>query len=493
MLLCKTRRISITVLAIAVFLAKIFYSPPTTRAGEIGGEIEDNLAVLHGDKQHQTGLDSISITGFLDAGVSINPALPFNDINFGQLYTDVANRPQLNQAFFTVEKPFKNDSNEFDYMLMFQSLYGADARFHHVLGETEYLIPSRYQFAIVEAYSKFHFPLITQHGFDIKVGQYISYNAGIENVPSIDNLFYTRSYIYNAGPAQHLGMMGITHINEWMDIYTGVDSGVNTSIGWPGDNNAAAAIQGGVEVRFLDDKLKIAAFTHSGPENPMQRDPYNTGWPNIPVECGCDPNTTWRYYNNLSILYEPLNELKFITDIAFYRDDGWNTYSSTGLSQNMIYMLDSVMNTNYSAIPQKARGVQAFGIAQYASFKYNDEIRINGRVEFWRDANNFFTTSFSTPFSNANQAHGFPADVISQPFFVNNPSQSTSYLATTIGMNFNLKFDKSAPIQELIIRPEARVDIALNNAAPFIGSDTKWGLTSQKTISLDVLLPFKLR
>jgi len=485
-------RISTLLIWFSAIIVNFFVMTPTF-AGEIGEAVGDSPLHINDEKKQKTVIDDIKMRGFLDTGVSINPALPFNNINFGQLYTDHANTPELNQAFFTMEKPFTDNIDKFDYMLMIQTLYGADARFHHVLGETEYVIPSRYQFAIVEAYAQFHFPVITHDGLDIKIGQYISYNAGIENVPSIDNLFYTRSYIYNAGPSQHVGLTSITHISDWLDIYTGVDSGVNTSIGWPGDNNAAAAIQSGLLLRFLDKKLTIAAFSHSGPENPMQKDPYNVGWSNIPLECGCDPNTTWRYYNNLTISYEPSDDWKFITDIAYYRDDGWNTFSSSGLSENTLYLIDSLSNTSFSKLPQKGRGVQAFGVAQYISYRYDDLVRFNGRMEFWRDANNFFTTSFSTPFSNANQAHGFPADVISQPIFPNNRSDGTTYFATTIGVNFNLKFNDSALIEEIILRPEARIDVALNRAAPFIGSNIDWGRTSQKTISLDMLLPFTLK
>lgn len=477
---------------IAIVAGILLGATPTSYAGEVNSSTDDGT-YSSGVKRQGAVFDELMIDGFVDAGISVNPAMPFNNINFGQLYTDIPNAPQLNQTFLRVEKPFRHEPDSFDYMLKFQSVYGGDARFHHVLGETEYLIPSRYQFALVEAYAQLHFPLITKEGFDIKVGQYISYNAGSEDIPSINNLFYTRSYLYNAGPAQHVGIMGITHINDWMDIFTGVDSGVNTSIGWPGDNNAAAALQGGVEARLLDDTLKIAAFMHAGPENPMQQDPYNVGWPNIPVECGCNPNTTWRYYNNLTITYKPSSDWKFVTDIAFYRDDGWNTVSSTGLSQNAIYFFDSVLDTQFGKLPQRGRGVQAFGIAQYVSYRYNREISLNSRFEFWRDANNFFTTSFPDPFSNANQSHGFPANVISQPFFANNPSDGVSYLAATVGVNFNLKFDRPSPIREIVLRPEARLDLAVNHAAPFIGSNSEWGRTSQKTISLDAIIPFTVK
>jgi len=436
---------------------------------------------------------NLMIYGFADAGISINPAQPYNGINFGQLYTDQANIPQLNQTFLTIERPFLRNSDEFDYQIKIQTLYGSDARFHHVLGETEYLLPGKYQLALVEAYTQAHFPAAFQNGFDLRIGQFISYNAGVENVPSIDNLFYTRSYIYNAGPAQHVGINSISHINDFINLYLGIDSGTNTSIGWPGDNNAAAAVQGGVEFNLPDQSLTIAAFTHAGPENPKQTDPYHVGWPNIPTECGCDPNTTWRYYNNLTISYTLNDYLRFITDIAYYRDDGWNTLSSSGLSENQIYIFDSLINTQFSALPQRARGVSAFGIAQYASFTIDKMLTLNGRIEFWRDANNFFTVSYPRPFSSANQSHGFPADVISQPFFSNNPSQGTSYLATTIGTTFRMPLGSSGPVKELIIRPEARIDIALNNAAPFIGSNTQEGLRTQKTFSIDALIPFELK
>ena len=107
---------------------------------------------------------------------------------------------------------------------------------------------------------------------------FATYN-GAEVIPAKDNLFYSHSYIFNYGPFIHTGAMVTTHVKPWLDVYTGVTSGVNTSLGWPGDNNAAASFHGGFGFNLLDGNLTIMAITHTGPENQRQTDPLGVGWP----------------------------------------------------------------------------------------------------------------------------------------------------------------------------------------------------------------------
>ena len=40
--------------------------------------------------------------------------------------------------------------------------------------------------------------------------------------------------------------------------------------------------------------------------------------------------------------------------------------------------------------------MNGFGIAQYASFALTETVALNGRLEYWRDDNNFFVASFPT-------------------------------------------------------------------------------------------------
>jgi hypothetical protein len=53
-----------------------------------------------------------------------------------------------------------------------------------------------------------------------------------------------------------------------LDIYAGVDTGTNTGIGRPGDNNGAAAFIAGVGINLFEGKLAVLALTHTGPETP---------------------------------------------------------------------------------------------------------------------------------------------------------------------------------------------------------------------------------
>jgi hypothetical protein len=405
-------------------------------------------------------LDTLTIDGFLDGGVVVNFANPVTRQNFGHLFTDRANWPQFNQGILTVQRPLDPKATGIDFGFKIQGMLGTDARYSHYLGELDYLIHDRTQLALVEAHGLVHLPILTQGGVDIKFGQFVTYN-GFEVIPAKDNLFYTHSYIFNFGPFMHTGVMTITHATEWLDVLAGVTTGVNTSIGWPGDNNNAAAFHGGFMMNLLDGKLLINAITHSGPENAKQTDPLGVGWPDIPTACACNPNTTWRYYNNLTTTWKATDELTFITDIAYFRDDGWNAHAITGQPQ----------------------GVEAYGVAQYVSYKASDIFTINGRVEYFRDNNNFFVAGFPGYFDAVNVAHGFYAPSV---LFAPGP---TSYLELTAGVTITPPIPDNPFITGLIIRPEFRWDTSLNGSTPYAGGTKR----TTGMFAMDVIIPFKFR
>ena len=65
-----------------------------------------------------------------------------------------------------------------------------------------------------------------------------------------------------------------------LDVYGGVDTGVNTTFG-AGDNNGAVAGLAGVNLTLLDGKLTVLALSHFGPENPTRSVPKaNCCWRN---------------------------------------------------------------------------------------------------------------------------------------------------------------------------------------------------------------------
>ncbi len=368
--------------------------------------------------------DTLTVSGHAEAGITFNPDYPGDGLNFGHLFTDKANTPLFNQLILTVQRPIDPASPEFDFGFKAQLMYGSDARYTHYLGEFNYIINDRSQFTPVDLYAIAHLPWIFSGGVDIKAGQYVTL-LGAEVIDATGNYLYTHSYIFNFGiPLVHTGIMTISHLAPWLDIYAGVDTGVNTTFGdRVGDNNAAIAFQGGIGLTFLDGNLTIVATTHIGPENPNV--------PGVAAACFCNPNNELRYLNTIVTTWKATESLTFITDINYSRDDAF--FAS------------------------------AYGVAQYAIFAVNDWLKLVGRVEVWRDNNNFFIAAFPGNYDFVNFQMGFP----STAFFGPAP---TTYFEVTGGLNISPVLPEGLPfIKSLTVRPEVRYDAALNGTLPYNG------------------------
>lgn len=434
----------------------------------------------------QSWLDTLTIDGFLEGGVAINGAMPWNKLNFGHYYTDRANTPQFNQGIISIQRPLDPDRNSVNFGFKILGAIGTDLRYSSFLGETEYLIKSRTQLGVLEANALVHLPILTQGGMDIKVGQFFTYN-GAEVFSAKDNLFYTHSYSYNFGPFFHTGVLTQTGVNDWLNVYVGVTTGVDTTFGWPGDNNNSPSLHGGFSTAFFDGDVTITAITHSGPENPSTKDPLLVGYPSgviggVPAACACAPSSTWRYYNNVVLQWKAAADLTLSADINYNREDGWNPISISGLPAGAVNRLAGL-------IPQRPQGASAYGAAVYASYRFSDLVRLNARLEYWRDNNNFFAAAYPGYFDNANALHGFPA-----PGAFGRPAgQGTSYFEMTLGATISPKIEHAAYLSELILRPEIRVDTALNGVLPFFGPTPGQPRRSQALLSMDVILPFTVR
>lgn len=431
--------------------------------------------------------DALTLTGYLSGGVAINFAQPFNRLNWGHLFTDRASWPQFNQGVLTLNRPLDPKATDYDLGIKVQGLIGTDARYTHFLGELDYAIRDRTQIDVVEAFAVAHLPWFFEKGIDVKVGQFVSLE-GAEVITAPDNLFYTHSYIFNFGiPFKHTGVLVHADLTDWLLVHAGVTSGVNTSLGWPGDNNSGASFHGGIGLNLLDGKLTILGTTHIGPENPKQLDPLGVGWPNTPLACACDPNKTLRYLNDITVVWKATDDLTLITDLNYIRDDGWNTISVTGLPS---YTLDALANNfglDFSLFPNRPQGVEAYGVAQYASYKINDVLKVNARVEFFRDNKNFFVGGYPGYFDFVNVLHGFYApSAIFRPL-----GQGTSYLGITAGVTITPEVPKNPFITGLILRPEFRWDTSVNGTAPFFGPGGP--KSSQGMFAMDVIMPFAFK
>ena len=205
------------------------------------------------------------VYGWVETGVTANPDDPATRQNFGHLFTDRPNELLLNQAVITAERTLGDASDEFDWGLKVQFLYGSDARYIHSVGLFDNTQHDIVQPDLVEAWLLLHVPIPnTAGGLDIKGGKFVTLE-GAETIDPRPNVFYSHSYIFNFGlPLNHTGVLFTLHAIKGLDLFAGATRGVNTSMS---DNNTSLGFHGGVGLTFLDGKLTALATTHVGPEN----------------------------------------------------------------------------------------------------------------------------------------------------------------------------------------------------------------------------------
>ena len=199
-----------------------------------------------------------------------SPAIPHGPKNnFGQLFTDKPNTVLLNQILLTANKPLDPKATDFDWGFKLQGMYGSDARYTQFLGELNRssIRTTATSLTSSKPTSCSICRCCFEGGIDIKAGQY-STPIGFETIDPSTNPFYSHSYIFNFGiPLKHTGFLTTSHVTGLLDVYLGVDTGVNTTFGPLGDNNGAVAFLGGFGLNMMDGNLTVLALTHIGPEN----------------------------------------------------------------------------------------------------------------------------------------------------------------------------------------------------------------------------------
>jgi hypothetical protein len=327
-------------------------------------------------------------------------------------------------------------------------MYGSDARYIHLLGEFDQNPGPAYrnQFAIVEANILLHVPFPTEGGMDIKAGQYPT-PLGFETIDPSTNPFYTHSYIFNFGlPFEHTGVLTTTHVSPLLDVYLGLDTGVNTTFGPSGDNNDTIAGIGGFGLNMMDGNLTVLALTHVGPENPTRS--------LAPVY---DANKYMRYLNDAVITWKASDTVTLVTELNWIRDD--------------------FLGIVATGKPSPANG---YGLAQYVAYTLSDSITLNGRAEVWRDDTGVFAAGYT---GNNDAVRGELGLAPFSPVLTTAP-KGTTYGEITLGMT--VKPTMPGWITGLLVRPEVRVDTALNGSHPYNDGTSN----AQVTVASDFVLTF---
>ena len=442
------------------------------------------------NKPDQEVLSSIQIEGWANGSNVINFNNPKDHINWGQQIADAAGL-SFNQSVLKIYRDV-DEKKEFDVGFKYSGLVGSDADYVQLLGETEYLINGKVQFASPEAYIKLHTPFFTKNGINFKIGQFLTYN-GIESLYAPENFFYTHSYTSEFGPWTTTGVLGETKLTDNFDIYAGIITGFNTTIGWPGMNTSSPGIHAGFNMSLFDGDLVVSGANLSAPQQGKQLDPYHVGWPNgtvggVPADCLCDPNNTWSYASNLMLSYFPTDQLTLMTDINYNRSDLAGTVYSNGFTQNSITLISDAGFDTTAISTQRSVRAQSYGAAVYALYKVNDMVQLGTRTEYWRDDRNNYANAPLRPFDIVNSLHNFPNELIKREF-----GQGTSYLAITAGAKITTKIDNIPYLKDIIFRPQARWDVSVNGKDPFFNSYEYGGKSTQGMLTFDVIIPFKIK
>jgi hypothetical protein len=294
-------------------------------------------------------------------------------------------------------------------------------------------VDDRNQFDINEATINAHLPVLTEGGMDIKAGIFPS-PMGAEVIDATGNYLYSHSYIFNFGvPLKHTGVLTTTHICPILDLYAGMDTGVNSWLGGDGYNNNLVKGQVGFGLTLLGGDLTVLGFSHIGEENPS----------NIV------PGGYVRYLNDITTTWKASDKLTLITDANYIADDGLGTIG--------------------------------YGVAQYAVYALNDHVSLVGRGEIWRDNGGSYVSAAPGHFDYLNAEMGKSATVYG--------GGHTTYGELTVGLN--IKPDVPKAIDGFVIRPELRIDQSLNGTRPFNLNDAGVGRDGTSfTRAIDLILPF---
>jgi hypothetical protein len=282
--------------------------------------------------------------------------------------------------------------------------------------------------------------VLTGGWLDVKAGMYPT-TLGCEVIDPKMNPFYTHSYIFNFGlPLKHTGAYATLHLTDVVDLYAGVDTGVNTSVSLRGDNNGTMAGLGGIGLNLLGGDLTILWLSHFGPENPVTTTPF--------------ANSRYRVYNDVYGTYK------------------WNDKFTTTTELDWVH--DALVPSN------------AWGVAQYGSYTLSDTVVLNGRAELFRDDTGFFVAGFRGNFAFQSFSFGYTDLPLPDPSVYG--FGANTYGALTLGVTWKPNL---APFSTLMIRPEIRWDTALNGTNPFNSnlSGTK-STNNSVLISADVILSF---
>ena len=376
--------------------------------------------------------DTLKIGAQFEAGIVGNFASPTDNNNFGQLYTDKANSPVVNQILLSIGRPVDPKATDYDFGFKLQGLYGTDARYTHFAYFLDTTTRSPMQFDLLEASFDAFTPWLTSGGINWQIGAWPTL-LGYETIDASTNPFYTHSYIFNFGlPVKHTGVNAIIHATDIIDVYAAVTAGNQTIYGK--DTNGSSSFIGGLKVT-PSDSFNVLGLVSYGPEDASKSMPK-----------GYNANNYDRTYVDGIITYKATDALTLTTELNYANEEFGGLF---GPKSNIV------------------KNAEAGGIAQYASLTLNDNWTANLRAEVFTDTRGFFVAAYPGSLAPIQALEGVPYTSAAPYNF--GAGGHTTYGAITIGATFKPTMPDSLSAITALIRPELRIDNVLGGPGRFNG------------------------
>jgi hypothetical protein len=391
----------------------------------------------------------LNLYGWAEAGYTVNLRRHGNETPIvpGPFNHEYGNHVMLNQVVLRLEKLV--DSKKWDVGGAIDLMYGSDAGRIHSSGlgyngsdPTDDAQPfdtadslSNYhpiwQFDIPQAYVDVNVPV--GNGLKVRAGKFYTL-VGYETVDPNGNQFYSHSYIFNAEPFTHTGVVGFYQLNDQISLAAGITRGWDQATE---DTNGAPDLIGQVGYK-LNQQWQFYLNYTVGPENAGDNGHYRTL---------INPIAVWQM----------TDKLKFAGEGIYVYDGGRN-------------------GGGYGDV---------WGLALYGSYIVNDMFTVNVRAEKFHD----FADSFGSSSSVSSSNNFFDEFASASPGSTGFSGGVTSlnYYELTAGVS--IKPMPKDPIgQNLTIRPEIRYDVSEDHVYHVGGGSTFF--RDQWTIAADVIFKF---
>ena len=283
----------------------------------------------------------IRLFGHVEAGYTVNPDDPAQDINLGRVFDAEANQFVFNQLDFNVERTVNLSGSEWDVGGRVELLYGGDARFIHSNGmfdDDDFFDGPENQFDIPQLYADINLPV--GDGLRLRAGKFLFFKQIDPNA----SVFYSHSYTFGGAlPFTLTGLSGYYELNEQWSAELGINRGWGQSLE---DNNDMISFHG--RIRYTpSDRTSFAVLFITGPE--------------------LDDNDS-----------------DFRTAIDFV--------GSHRVTDQLTLLFDLVYGTQQDAPVGGAGGSETadwYGAAGYAIYEIDDRFSVAGRLEWFRDDEGF--------------------------------------------------------------------------------------------------------